>query len=378
MPRRSTNRVTIGDVAQTAGVSISTVSRVLRDHTDVGEETRAIVRAAIQALDYRPSPIARALVSGQSKLLALLVSDLTNPFYPQLAATIEREAEKSGYTVVICSTGDRPADTRRRLARLLDQGIDGIVHAAVGLDEKAVLTALSDLRRLVFVNRAPSHPEASAVVSDNAAGAAELTRHLLSGGHRRIGFIGGPDYARNARDRLAGFRSAMEDVPGTTSLVHAGPFARETGEAAVTAWMELDDKPTAIIGINDSVAFGAMDELIRLGLRVPEDIALAGFDGTELAASRVVGLTSVDQHIEEMGRLAVQTLLRQLASSTFVTTRHVLQTSLLVRSSTVATLRATPIGPRTLSKGARQVAVLASVDGEGLSARTGQASRRDR
>ncbi|MHB8959249.1 MAG: LacI family DNA-binding transcriptional regulator [Candidatus Limnocylindrales bacterium] len=377
MPRRSTNRVTIGDVAQTAGVSVSTVSRVLRDHTDVGEETRAIVRAAIQALDYRPSPIARALVSGQSKLLALLVSDLTNPFYPQLAATIEREAEKSGYTVVICSTGDRPADTRRRLARLLDQGIDGIIHAAVGLDEKAVLTALSDLRRLVFVSRAPSHAEASAVVSDNAAGAAELTRHLLSGGHRRIGFIGGPDYARNAQDRLAGFRSAMQDVPGTTSLVHAGPFARETGEAAVRAWMELDDKPTAIIGINDSVAFGAMDELIRLGLRVPGDVALAGFDGTELAASRVVGLTSVDQHIEEMGRLAVQTLLRQLASSTFVTTRHVLQTSLLVRSSTVATLRATPIGPRTLAEAARQVAVPASADGDGLSAGTGQASRRD-
>ena len=377
MPRRSTNRVTIGDVAQTAGVSVSTVSRVLRDHTDVGEETRAIVRAAIQALDYRPSPIARALVSGQSKLLALLVSDLTNPFYPQLAATIEREAEKSGYTVVICSTGDRPADTRRRLARLLDQGIDGIVHAAVGLDEKAVLTALGDLRRLVFVNRAPSHPEASAVVSDNAAGAAELTRHLLSGGHRRIGFIGGPDYARNAQDRLAGFRSAMEDAPGTTSLVYAGPFARETGEAAVRAWMTQDDKPTAIIGINDSVAFGAMDEVIRLGLRVPEDIALAGFDGTELAASRVVGLTSVDQHIEEMGRLAVQTLLRQLMSSTFVTTRHVLQTSLLVRSSTVPTLRATPIGPRTLAEAVRQVAVLASADGDGLSAGIGQPSPRD-
>ena len=377
MPRRSTARVTIGDVARTAGVSVSTVSRVLRDHTDVGEETRARVRAAIQALDYRPSPIARALVSGQSRLLALLVSDLTNPFYPQLAATIEREAEKSGYTIVICTTGDRPADTRRRLARLLDQGIDGVVHAAVGLDEKAVLTALSDLRRLVFVNRAPSHPEASAVVSDNAAGAAELTRHLLSRGHRRIGFIGGPDYARNARDRLAGFRSAMQDAPGATSLVHAGPFARETGEAAVRAWMGQDDKPTAIIGINDSVAFGAMDELMRLGFRVPDDVALAGFDGTELAASRVVGLTSVDQHIEEMGRLAVQTLLRQLASSTFVTTRHVLQTSLLVRSSTLATPRPAATGRRLVAEAVPAVAVLASADGDGLPAGIGPVSPQD-
>jgi DNA-binding LacI/PurR family transcriptional regulator len=267
-------------------------------------------------------------------LLALLVSDLTNPFYPQLAVTIEREAEKAGYTVVICSTGDRAADTRRRLARLLDQGIDGVIHAAVGLDESAVLSALEDLRRIVFTNRPPWHPEASSVVSDNVSGAAELTRHLLGHGHRRIGFIGGPEYARNALDRLAGFKSAMEGVPETVALVHAGSFSRETGELAVRSWMELEDPPTAVIGINDSVAFGAMDELIRLGLQVPTDIALAGFDGTELAASRVVGLTSVDQHIDEMGRLAVQTLLRQLKSSTFVSTRRVLQTRLLVRSST--------------------------------------------
>lgn len=377
MPRRSTARVTIGDVARAAGVSVSTVSRVLRDHTDVGEATRTRVQAAIQALDYRPSPIARALVSGQSRLLALLVSDLTNPFYPQLAATIEREAEKSGYTVVICSTGDRAADTRRRLARLLDQGIDGVIHAAVGLDEKATLTALSDLRRLVFVNRPPSQPEASAIVSDNAAGAAALTRHLLSGGHRRIGFIGGPEYARNARDRLAGFRSAMAEVPGTTALVHAGPFVRETGEAAVRAWMGQGDRPTAIIGINDSVAFGAMDELIRLGLRVPDDVALAGFDGTELAASRVVGLTSVDQHIEEMGRLAVQTLLRQLTSSAFVTTRHVLQTSLLVRSSTLASLPAAVSEPPSVAELASPMAVVSTADRNGLSAAVSQPSPGD-
>lgn len=315
-------------------MSVSTVSRVLRDHDDVEEGTRVKVRAAIKALGYRPSPIARALVSGESKLLALLVSDLVNPFYPQLAATVEREAEKAGYTVVICSTGDRAADTRRRLTRLLDQGIGGVIHAAVGLDEMAVLSALDDLRLIVFTNRPPSNSEASSVVSDNVSGAAELTTHLLGHGHRRIGFIGGPEYARNAQDRLAGFKSAMQGVSGTVALVHAGSFSRDTGELAVRSWMGLDQRPTAVIGINDSVAFGAMDELLRLGLRVPTDVAVAGFDGTELAASRVVGLTSVDQHIEEMGRLAVQVLLRQLKSSTFVSTRRVLQTRLLVRSST--------------------------------------------
>lgn len=334
MGRRYAGRVTIDDVAAHAGVSVSTVSRVLRAHADVGEETRVRVQASIDELGYHPSPIARALVRGESRLLALLVSDLTNPFYPQLALSIEGVAARAGYTLVICSTGDRPEITRGHLQRLLDQGIDGVIHAATGPDEEVVLDALGDPRRVVFTNRPPITSLASSVISDNFRGAVELTEHLIELGHYRLGFIGGPPYATNAVDRLRGFRSVVEAAPQVTAVVREGPFARSSGEIATREWMEQVNAPTAIIGINDAVAFGAMEELRRRGLRVPDDVALAGFDGTQLAASPVLSLTTVDQHSDRMGRLAIRILLRQLVVPSFKPVRLILPTQLLLRQST--------------------------------------------
>lgn len=334
MGRRPAGRVTIVDVARETGVSVSTVSRVLRDHRDVDPNTRSAVRAAIEMLGYRPSPIARALVSGQTRLLALLVSDFTNPFYPQLAKSIEREAAKAGYTVVICNTHDRPAETNRHLTRLLGQGLDGVIHAAVGRDEQTVLSLLADLRRVVFTNRPPSSELVSYVVSDNFEGAAALTRHLLEAGHRRIGFVGGPKYARNATERLRGFAAEMSRVANAEPLVVEGDFSKASGDSAVLRWLDEGARPTAIIAINDSVALGAMEAVIRHGLRTPRDIALAGFDGTDLAASPLMSLTTVDQHVDQLGRLAARMLLRQLATDSFVPTHQVLPTQLLLRGST--------------------------------------------
>jgi LacI family transcriptional regulator len=327
------------DVARFAGVSVSTVSRVVRDHPDVGAQTRARVQAAIEVLGYRPSPIARALVSGQTRLIALLVSDIANPFYPQLAKTVEQEAKQDDYTVIICNTGDRTRETRRYIERLLQQGLDGVIHASVARDEGVLLELMHDLRRVVFTNRRPSHGTVSYVVSDNRSGAAELTRHLLSRGHRRIGFISGPSYARNATERLAGFAEVMRETAGAEPFVARGDFTAEDAPRAVHAWLDGTPSPTAIIAINDSVALGALEALTDRGLRVPDDIALAGFDGVQLAASRVFDLTTVDQHIDQMGRRAVQILLRQLtgdASGTPV--REVLPTRLLLRGSTEGVL----------------------------------------
>lgn len=339
--RRTTARVTIVDVAREAGVSISTVSRVLRDHPDVDATTRSVVRAAIERLGYRPSPIARALVTGQTRLLGLLVSDFTNPFYPQLAQSVEREAARAGYTVVIANTHDEPAEARRHLTRLLGQGLDGVIHASAGRDESVVLSLLGDPCRIVFTNRPPASEDVSYVVSDNFGGARDLTRHLLSVGHRRIGFIGGPAYARNATERLHGFRSAVEEVPGSVGFEVEGDFSRASGEAALLSWIDASPRPTAVIAINDSVAVGALEALIRRGVGIPDGMALAGFDGTELAASPIMSLTTVDQHSEELGRRSVKALLRQLSTGEFVPTHDVLPTKLLVRGSTGASV---PVG----------------------------------
>lgn len=325
---------TIIDVARSAGVSVSTVSRVVRDHPDVRAETRQRVQAAIERLGYRPSPIARALVSGQTRLLALLVSDIANPFYPQLAKSVEQEAAQDDYTVVICNTDDRTAETRRYLERLLRQGLDGVIHASVARDEKVLLSLIGDPRRVVFTTRRPASGSVSYVVSDNRGGAAELTRHLLTLGHRRIGFIGGPSYARNAVERLQGFDEAIRSARATEPLIVHGDFTASEGGRAVRAWMATPPVPTAIIAINDSVALGALEALTDLGLRVPDDMALAGFDGVQLTASRAFDLTTVDQHIDQMGRRAVQILLRQLTGTAAAPLREVLPTKLLLRGST--------------------------------------------
>ena len=298
-------------------------------------ETRARVLAVIERLGYRPSPIARALVSGQTRLLALLVSDISNPFYPQLAKSVEDEAKKDDYTVVICNTADRTAETRRYAQRLLQQGLDGVIHASVARDEKVLLSLIGDRRRVVFTNRPPASTSVSYVVSDNRSGAAELTRHLLALGHRRIGFIAGPPYARNAIDRRAGFLESISQVPGATPLVTEGDFSVRGGGTAARQLMKAAPRPTALIATNDSVALGAWDALTDLGLAVPGDVALAGFDGVQLAGSRLFDLTTVDQHIDQLGRRAVRVLLQQLREGAGGAPVHeVLPTQLLLRGST--------------------------------------------
>jgi LacI family transcriptional regulator len=336
---------TIGDVARAAGVSVATVSRVLRGQSDVSAATRARVREIIGLLGYRPSPIARALVTGRSRVLVLLVSDLANPFYPQLAKSVEQEAKKAGYAVVVGNTADRTAETRRYVERLLTQGIDGVIHASAARDEKTLLSMMDDKRRVVFTNRRPTTAGVSYVVSDNERGAAELTRHLLSLGHRRIGFIAGPAYARNALERLEGFRSAMSEVPGAQPLVAEGDFSAESGQQAVHEWADGRHPPTALIAVNDAAALGALETLTQHNLKVPQDVAVAGFDGTRLSSSPLIRLTTVDQHISKLGRRAVQVLLGQIdESGEFEPVHEVLPTQLLVRDSTDGDDRTTVAG----------------------------------
>lgn len=330
---------TIVDVARLARVSVSTVSRVVRKHADVKAQTRARVQEAIDVLGYQPSPIARALVSGRSRLIALLVSDIANPFYPQLARSVEQEAKRGDYMVVICNTEDRAAETRRYLERLLQQGLDGVIHASASGDEEVVHELLPDRRRVVFTNRPPVDPEASYVISDNERGAEELTRYLLSKGHRRIGFIAGPRFAGNAVARVEGFRRVMAGAGVPDPLVAEGDFSAEHGGKTALEWCDGAEPPTALIAVNDSVALGALEALTDRGLRVPDHVALAGFDGVHLAASPLVNLTTVDQHIDRMGRRAVRVLLRQLGRRSGAPVREVLPTQLLVRGSTESTLR---------------------------------------
>lgn len=334
--RKRGDNVTIVDVARKAGVSVSTVSRVMRDHPDVNPDTRERVLAAVRLLDYRPSTIARALVSGRSQSIGLLVSDIENPFYPQLARSIETAAREAGCAVIMCNTEDREDETERYVERLLDDGVQGVIHASVGSDERRTLEQLGDAVSIVFTNRRPRNRDCSYIVADNYAGAAELTQHLVELGHRRIGFITGPTFAANANERLSGFLDAAREA-GVETILAEGDFTFESGAQAVTRWSKTSRQPTAIVGVNDLVALGAFDALLRLGRSVPEDVAVAGFDDILLAGTGLVGLTSVSQHIDEMGRRAVHMLMQLIARSPEDRTplQEEVEAELLIRPSTI-------------------------------------------
>jgi LacI family transcriptional regulator len=328
--------VRIEDVAREAGVSVATVSRVVRDHSDVRDETRERVQEVVRRLGYRPSALARALVSGRSRMIALLVSDIANPFYPQLAKAVERQALQAGYGLVICNTEEDAEVTRRHVERLHDQGIDGIIHASVGLDEQAVLGP-GGATPVVFVNRRPSAPRANYIVSDNRAGGEAIGRHLLEMGRTTVGFVAGPSFARNGLERLEGLRLGVTEGPRRGELlVKGGDFSRESGQAAVREWVAAGELPAAIVGVNDSVAIGVMEALIETGRVIPQDVAVAGFDDIYLASSGLIGLTSVAQDIDRMGARAVRALLRSISDPTppLRAVREILPTRLIVRHST--------------------------------------------
>lgn len=271
-------------------------------------------------------------------MLALLVSDIANPFYPQLAKAVERQAVQEGYGVVICNTADDPELAARHVQRLLDQGIDGILHASVGLDEEPIADlAVVDVP-VVFVNRRPAAARASFVVSDNRAAGRSIGLHLLDLGRTSIGFVSGPDFARNGQERLEGLQAAVREHRRTGRvIVKPGDFSRESGAAAVREWIAANELPGAIVGVNDSVAIGVMETLRESGRSVPEDVAVAGFDDIDLASSSLISLTSVAQDIERMGTRAVRVLLRlgaEKAKTHSRPIREVLPSRLIVRRST--------------------------------------------
>jgi DNA-binding LacI/PurR family transcriptional regulator len=334
MTKRGGRAPTLADVARHAGVSISTVSRVVRHHADVSDESREAVQESIRELHYRPSTIARALVSGMSNTLALLVSDISNPFYPQLARAIERSAAHRGYALLICNTEDSVAESRRHLERLIAHGVDGIIHASVGKDEETIRDLVADRTPVVFVNRRPKREDAHYAVADNDDAARQLTRHLLSLGHRRVGFIAGPDYAANAVERLEGWMSEMRMNAGAEPLVSEGGFGARHGQEAMHLWLDSGAAPTAVVGVNDTVAVGAMDAILAAGMTVPEDISVAGFDDIELASSQILDLTSVAYDTEGLAERSVQMVIRAIRTPGTEPMQETSPVRLRVRGST--------------------------------------------
>jgi DNA-binding LacI/PurR family transcriptional regulator len=329
-------RLTIRDIARLAGVSHTTVSRVLNSDPRVRPQTAAKVLKVVADHRYRPSALARQLARGHSRLIGLMVSDISNPFYAELARAIEDNARNLGYLVIICSTDDRPEVLSRYVKSVVEAGIDGLIIASVRLHDPIVENLIEDDFPLVMVNRRLEAEMGSYVVLDNFRGAYRLTRHLIENGYRKIAMITGPADVSTAADRLQGYLHAMKDhgIPLDRSLIHHVNFTRPDGFETTTRLMSAESRPEAIFGGNDNIALGAMDAVRKMRLRVPEDVALVGFDDTE--SSREMQLTTVSQKKYKMGDLSVKILIRFIEEkSRKRTERIVLEPDVLIRKSTL-------------------------------------------
>lgn len=327
-------RVTIKDVSREAGVSIKTVSRVLNNEKYVGAETRARVLAVVERLNFRPSAAARSLAGGKAHQIAL-VCDNPSPYYLyEMQMGIRERCTREGVRMLA-----QPYD--RHSPRLLAEidalvnsmQIDGLILTPPVSDHQPVLDRLRE-RGTRFVRVSPGTPAEGmdAVFIDNQGAAAQMTRYLLSLGHRRIGFIAGhPGYAASAQ-RTQGFRQALAEagLRPEPELMRTGTYDVDSGLAETMALLGLPQPPTAIFAASDDMAAGALAAAHQAGVKVPEQLSIAGFDDTALARAVWPALTTIRQPVRQLGYEAAALLLADLG----VATHHAIPHALVVRQST--------------------------------------------
>ncbi|MBI2114237.1 MAG: LacI family DNA-binding transcriptional regulator [candidate division NC10 bacterium] len=311
---RKSLQPTIGDVAQRARVSRATVSRVLNRYPHVRPRVREAVLRAMRALGYRPDQVARSLARRETQTLGLVVADITNPFYAETARAIVETARGHGYNVILCNTDNLPRLQEEYVEVLRQRRVDGIIFGSVFLDDPVVEALVEAGYPCVMYNRRLRSGRGSYIVLDNVRASYDLTRHLLDLGHRRIGFIAGLRELSTAAERLQGYRAALRaaGLPVDRSLVRPGAFKAEMAQQAAQDLLKLPRRPTAIMAGNDLMALGVMQAAGDLGLRIPEDLAVVGFDDIGIAAHRQVQLTTMAQQKAEMGRMAVVWLLETI------------------------------------------------------------------
>lgn len=308
--RRRPGSVSIRDVAQRAGVSIATVSRAVNQIPTVDPELARRVWKAIDEVGYLPNTQARALVSGRSRLLGLIVSEITNPFFPELVQEFENMAVAQGYEVLIGSTNYDPARTESLMRRLLQRNVDGVAVMTFGIEEDLVQKLVEREFPLVFVDAGPSLPNIHVLKVDYAEGIRQSVQHLAALGHRSIAFISGPLAQRSPTARRDAFLKSMTELGIQVPPRHLveGNHTMEGGISAMERLLVLDPLPTAVMCSNDMTAIGALHALYRTPHKVPQDISIVGFDDIHLVQFMLPPLTTVQMSCKHLAAAAVEAL----------------------------------------------------------------------
>ena len=329
--------VTLRDVAKRAGVSAMTVSRVINGGASVDPETQRLVESAILELDYVPNRVARGLVSQKTGTIGLIVPDVVNPFFAPVVRGAETTARKAGYRVLLCNSEADLRLEREYIDDLVEHRVEGLLLApASDRSRVALLPLMRSSFPIVLLDRSLPEIDCDVVVSDSVAGARRLTEHLIKVGHRSIAHFTDSDDVSTGRDRLQGYREALEaaGIAYSDELVFRTTVDRIGGYRAAQQMLALIPLPTAIFTVNNMTVVGAMEGLRERGLKVPEDMGLVCYDDVEHLAVLSPFLTVMDQPAETFGTLGAQLLFERISGKAGARSRRiVLQADLVVRDS---------------------------------------------
>ena len=308
--RRRPGSISIRDVAQRAGVSIATVSRTVNRIPTVNPELAERVWRAIEEIGYLPNTQARALVSGRSHMLGLIVSEITNPFFPELVQEFENLAVAQGYEVLIGSTNYDPARTESLMRRLMQRNVDGVAVMTFGVEEDLVKRLVEREFPLVFVDAGPDLPNIRVIKVNYGEGIRQAVQHLAALGHRQIAFASGPLRMRSAVARRDAFLKAMNELGLSVPKDHLveADHTMEGGIAAAETLVTLEEMPTAIVCSNDMTAIGVLHGLNGTPYKAPEDVSIVGFDDIHLAQFVLPPLTTVQMSCRDLAAAAVEAL----------------------------------------------------------------------
>lgn len=304
--------VTIYDVAREANVSLATVSRVLNHSPLVKDSTRRRVQEAIDRLGYEPNLVASALMTKRTRLVALLVPDVSNPFYAEVAWGVEDAAAELDYNCVICNVGGDTDNQADYVGVLRRKGIDGIIFGTAHYDDELVLDLSKRGYPLTLMARDVPAARVNRVLVDDGAGGAMAASHLLALGHRRLAMISEPNRIHSSQERARGFQRTLRDAGVEGTLIAANGSDIIAGVEASERLFSERPTTTAVFAANDLLAIGVMQAARKMGLRVPDDVSVVGFDGTVMAEVAQPPLTTIVQPMRDMGQTAAKLLLETL------------------------------------------------------------------
>lgn len=310
------------------------MSRVLQGSSKVRDATRERVLEAVVSTGYSPNILARAMKTRRTGTIGVVVARITNPFYPELLEALSAELEAAEQHMVLW-TSEGAGDVSALQA--IRAGIaDGVVFTTVTAESKPLQEALKQQAPVVVLNRSVKGLPCDQVTSDNMAGSRAIADYLVAGGHRRLGYIGGPSRPSTSAERKRGFRKGLASagIAWDETLCRYGDFSHADGRAAMRELLSLEDPPTAVFCVNDLTAFGALDGARSLGCRVPQDVWVSGYDDIAMSAWDAFDLTTVRQPIGEMAALAVRMMLERIAEPATPPRHHRFPSELVVRGST--------------------------------------------